>query len=1046
MIELFARHRTAANLLMGLLVLLGLVVLPTMLRETFPDITAQQVEVRVVYPGASSTEIEESVCQRIEDAVDGIQYVREVTSEAREGLAIVKIEMEDGGDIIVFKDEVSTELDAIANELPDDAEDPTIRQLGLTTPVLSVLVTGDMSVVDLKAYCEDLKRRMQLSDGISLVEVSGFSDHQFRVELSTESLQRFGLSVQDVANTISAQNITSPAGGIESADGEMLIRLVEQKRSALELENLVIIETIAGAEIRLGDLGSVIDIFEADEEKVLLRDVRAGKLIVKKTKQEDQIRVAEAAKAFLEQERQRQPKLTLFVSGDGSSLVRERIALVLTNGWQGMLLVFVTLTIFFNWRLSFWVAASLPVSFIGAIFFMPMFGLTINMMTLVGMLLGIGILMDDGIVIAENIAAHRSRGKAAMQAAIDGVKEVQVGVFSSFITTVCVLGPLAFISGDIGKVLAAIPIMLILVLAVSLIEAYAILPSHLGHSLHHDDPDNPAQLRAKFDRLFNHFRDKQFGGLVDLAIKWRYLFVGSVIGLMMASIALIAGGFIQFVVFPAQEGDTLAAKMTLPAGTPLARTEQIVQQVVAGLEAVNEELSHLQNDGQPLVESYNIEFGKNSEAFESGPHVATINVDLLGSEFRSISLDDVIGKWKAKVGSPPDLVAFSVAQTQLGPAGRAIEVRIKGQDLSETKLAAKEVIDWFNQFRGVRNVSDDLRKGKPEIRVSLKSGALAKGLNASSVAGQLRAAFQGVTADEIQIGNESYEIDVRLARAEQDSLADLDYFQFVLPDGNQVPLDAIAKIDRGRGWSRIARVNGQRAVTVLGDVDANVVSGSDLVAKFRAEFADELQQKYPGIQFDFEGESAEGNKTLNSMITAMGIGLVGVFVLLSFQFGSYIEPLIVMLAIPLSLIGVFVGHWLIGIDLSLPSMLGFVSLSGIVVNDSILLVTFLKKEVEAGADIYESAGLASRKRFRAILLTSATTIAGLLPLMFETSQQAQVLIPLAVSISFGILASTILVLIVIPSTYAILADVGLFSSMQSVEGTEGQTDQDKNEG
>ena len=1022
MIGLFARHPTAANLLMGVLLLLGFIVLPTLLRETFPDITPQQVEVRVVYPGASASTIEESVCQRIEDAVDGIQYVREVSSEAREGLAIVKIEMEDGGDIVVFKDDIATEMDSIANELPEDSEDPLIRQLGLTMPVLSVLVTGDMSIVDLKAYCEDLKRRMQLSPGISLVEVSGFSDHQLRVELSAEALQRFGLSVQEVTNTISSQNIDLPAGGIESKDGDILLRITEQKRSALELESLIVKETLAGAEIRLADLGRVVDVFEADEQKVLLKNVRAGKLTVKKTKQEDQIRVADAAKEFLELERQRQPKLNLFVSGDGSALVRDRIALVVKNGWQGMILVFITLAVFFNWRLSFWVAASLPVSFVGAIFLMPMFGLTINMMTLVGMLLGIGILMDDGIVIAENIAAHRARGKGAMQSAIDGVVEVQAGVFSSFITTVCVLGPLAFISGDIGKVLASIPIMLILVLAISLIEAFAILPAHLGHSLHHLDPNATPTFRAKFDAWFDRLRDRTFGGVVDWAIRWRYLFVGSVVGVMLMSLALIASGYVQFIVFPAQEGDTLSAKITLPAGTTLARTEAMVEKIVADLEAVNTELSPRQAGGQQLVESYNIEFGKNDEAFESGPHVATINVDLLGNESRRNSLDEIIDQWKSKVGLPADLLSFSVAQTSLGPAGRAIEVRILGDDLQQSKQAAAEVQRWFNGYRGVRNLSDDLREGKPELQVQLKSGALAKGLNASAVANQLRAAFQGMTADEIQVGRESYEIDVRLARLEQNSLDDLDYFQFLLPDGNQVPFDSVASLKEGRDWSRIARVRGRRTVTVRGDVDANVVSGSSLVSLFQKDFAPEIQKRYPGVSFDFEGESAEGAKTVNSMLRAMGIGLVGVFVLLSFQFGSYLEPMIVMLAIPLSLIGVIAGHGVLGIDLSLPSMLGFVSLSGIVVNDSILLVTFLKKEIESGADVFESAGQASRKRFRAILLTSATTVAGLMPLLFETSQQAQVLIPLAVSIGFGILASTVLVLVVIPCTYAILAD------------------------
>ena len=1026
MIAFLARHPTAANLLMGLLMLLGLMVLPTMLRETFPDITPQRIEVRVIYPGATADEIEESVCQRIEDAVDGIQYVREVVSEAREGLAIIKIEMEEGGNIIVFKADIDTEVEAIRNELPDDVEDPTIRQLGLTMPVLSVLVTGDMSIVDLKAYCEDLKQRMQLTPEISLVEVSGFSDHQFRVELSSGSLQRFGLSVQDVANTISAQNISLPVGGIESAQGDLMLRIVEQRRSVSELEDLLIKETMGGAEVRLGDLGRVVDIFEADEQKVMLKDVRAGKLTVKKTKQEDQIRVAEAAKAFLERERERQPQLNLFVSGDGSTLVRDRIQLVVKNAWQGMILVFLTLAVFFNWRLSFWVAASLPVSFLGAMFLMPAFGLTINMMTLVGMLLGIGILMDDGIVIAENIAAHRARGKDAMQAAVDGIGEVQVGVFSSFVTTVCVLGPLAFISGDIGKVLASIPIMLILVLAVSLIEAYAILPSHLGHSLHHQDPKNQGKLRDKFDHWFDGVRDGLFGNAIDVAIRVRYLFVGCVVGLMLVAVALLAGGFIRFTVFPSQEGDTLAAKLTLPAGTTLARTETVVSQVIAGLQAVDEELTPRQRRGQQFVESYNIEFSKNDEAFESGPHVATINVDLLGTEERTVSLDEVIARWKDHVGQPADLLAFSVAQPSLGPAGRAIEVRIKGKNLEQLKMAAADVIAWFNQFRGVRNLSDDLRHGKPEMRVQLKSGALAKGLNASNVAGQLSAAFQGVTADEMQIGYESYEVDVRLGRDEQDSLADLDYFQFTLPDGKHVPIDTIAEIEEAQGWSRIARINGQRTVTVRGDADSRIVSGSSLVSKFKAEYADEVLDRYPGVSFDFEGESAEGIQTANSMITAMSIGLVGVFVLLSFQFGSYLEPFIVMLAIPLSLIGVFAGHWLLGIDLSLPSMLGFVSLSGIVVNDSILLVTFLKQEIGKGKDVRQSAGAASRQRFRAILLTSATTVAGLLPLIFETSQQAQVLIPLAVSIAFGILASTVLVLVVIPCAYVILADLGLF--------------------
>ena len=452
MVAFFAKHPTAANLMMAVLIIMGIVVYPSVRRETFPDITPGQISVTVSYAGATAEEVEEAICQRIEDAVDGIENVREVVSDAREGLASVTVEMQEGGDIDKLNSDVKSEIEAI-NDFPDDIQDPVISKLGRTDQVLDILVSGDLDPVALKAYCEELKDKLQRLGQVSLVELSGFSDHQFRVELDAKALLRFNLSAKNVADAIAAQNVSVPAGGIESNDQDLLVRMTGQRRSPAAMEQLVVKAADSGAEILLGDIASIVDVFELDEQKTLHRDRRACKLSIQKTKQQDTIRVANAVKEFLVGERERYPQLSLFVSSDSSTLISDRIALIFNNGLQGMVLVFLTLWLFFNWRLSFWVAMSLPVSVLGALALMPMFGMTINIMTSVGMLMAIGLLMDDGIVIAENIASHRAKGKTGIQAAIDGIVEVQAGVFSSFITTACVLGPLAFQSGDIGTVL-----------------------------------------------------------------------------------------------------------------------------------------------------------------------------------------------------------------------------------------------------------------------------------------------------------------------------------------------------------------------------------------------------------------------------------------------------------------------------------------------------------------------------------------------------------------------------------------------------------------
>jgi hydrophobic/amphiphilic exporter-1 (mainly G- bacteria), HAE1 family len=1023
-IERFAKHRTAANLLMLLCFALGFYALPLLRRESLPDFAASEVLVSIRYPGATAEEIEEVICQRVEDALDGIKFVKEVTSEAREGVAMLTVEMEDGGEVNVFQNDITVEIEAI-DDFPEEVEDPVIRQLGTTDVVMVLLAAGPLRGGDLKVYCEQLKDRLQELPNVSLVEIEGFSNRQFRVELSREKLRRYGLTVQEVADILSRQSVDLPAGIIETRDNDLLLRFVEERRSVAEIEEVVITGVAGGAEIRLRDVGIVVDTFERAEEKSLLGKQRCGVLRIEKTKNQDMIRVADAVRAFVDRERQRHPQIDLAITQDASTLVRQRLELLVKNGWQGMLLVFFALWAFFNVRLSFWVVMSLPVSFFGAFFFLPLLGQTINMMTMVAFLLALGLLMDDGIVIAENVARHLSLGKSSMRAAIDGVSEVSSGVISSFLTTVCVLGPLGSLSGFIGKVLQVIPLVLILVMTISLIEAFLILPAHLGHSLKDVGSKEPSRLRRRFDGVIEWLREDIVGRCVKRCVEWRYLFVGGVIGIFLCSLGLMASGVVGFQGFPELEGDVVVGRILLPQGTPLHRTESVVKQVTAALDEVDPEASSDQSPDQRLVQNVSVQFSRNTDAFEEGPHVATITVDLLTSEQRTLTTDEVITEWRKNSGEIPDLLSLTFGEPAFGPAGRPIEIRFQGSVMAEMKAAAALARDWFASFEGTFNLTDDLRLGKREIRIRLKEGAVGLGLDAATMAGQLQAAFQGATANEIQVGPEQYEVNVQLKAADQDSLADLDDFFFLMSNGKPIPLSTVARIESSRGWSRIARINGRRTVTLIGEVDTRVLNTSRLMKQFEQDIIPKLNKQFPDVQILIEGESQESQDTQASMLRAALIGLIGIFILLSFQFQSWIEPLIVMVAIPLALIGVILGHLIMGLNLSMPSLLGFASLSGVVVNDSILLVLFLKQSRAEGASAAEAASQASSLRFRAILLTSITTVAGLMPLLSESSLQAQLLIPLAVSIAFGLMASTVLVLFVIPCLYVILDDFNL---------------------
>ncbi|MFC1641872.1 efflux RND transporter permease subunit, partial [Myxococcota bacterium] len=638
----------------------------------------------------------------------------------------------------------------------------------------------------------------------------------------------------------------------------------------------------------------------------------------------------------------------------------------------------------------------------------------------------LGLLMDDAIVIADNVAAHLARGKKPVAAAIDGVKEVAAGVISSFLTTACVFVPLSAIDGRIGRTLQVIPFVLLAVLAVSLIEAFLVLPNHLGHSLRSPAAEASGHFRRRFDDWFAHFRDIRLGRLVDRVVQHRYLALGTVVAVAIVSVGMVTSGKLKYVAFPDTEGDVVQFKLEMPPGTPFERTKQKVDRVVGAAWRVSEALRGRQPEGQPLVRNVSARFNYNPDVEDPGPHVATVSVDLLSVEVRETKLEEFAAAWRKEAGPMSSAVSGSFgAGGRRGPGGNPIEVRIEGDDLDQLKEISGQVQEWFGAFEGVFDLSDDLQPGTAQIALKLLPSASSLSVTGAMVQSQLRGALSGVSVEHLHQHGSEYELFVELDRTSRDSVADVAHFPIVAGPDVSVPLGAVAQIESDRSFAKISRVDGARTATVRGNLNREVTNAAALMQRFRKEKVPELEQSHPEVRFRAGGEAEESEQTLGSMGRGLILGLFGIFVLLSLQFRSYIEPLVVMLAIPFAFVGVIWGYVMIGSPLSSQSLLGFVSLAGVVVNDSILLVVFVKQARARGLTPIAAACGASRDRFRAVLLTSATTIAGLVPLMFETSRQARSLIPIATSIVFGIGASTVLVLVVLPAVYAVLADFGL---------------------
>ncbi|WED24865.1 efflux RND transporter permease subunit [Vibrio sp. JC009] len=654
---------------------------------------------------------------------------------------------------------------------------------------------------------------------------------------------------------------------------------------------------------------------------------------------------------------------------------------------------------------------------------MHLLGYTLNMMTMVGLIVAIGLLMDDSLIIAENIAAKRQQGMPPFEAAIAGTKQVLPGVLASFATTLMVLGPLMFLTGKMGEVLRYIPIILLITLLVSLIEAFLILPSHLAHS-HPESGSNP--LRDKFIAGFEGVRDKFFVPLTSKAINAPYLTLGTLLMVVMISTASFSAGLLKFKAMPSLESDVLQARILLPQGSLLTQTETVVEKVSAALDKLNQEYAEKYPESEPLVKSKTIMFNTNVDANESGPHMATISADLLPAQFRQQSIKSLIQSWKKNTGPTADVVSLKFTDKERGLAGNGIDIRVQGDSLEQLNKVSRSLIKWLKGFDGVFNLSSDLRYGRTEIHVNLKDEAGVMGVNASQLAQTLRSAVKGSTDLTVFQSGETVDITVRLDEfTHQASLQELKDLMVTASNGTLVPLSGIATFEEKQTFSRINRINGVSTVTVQGNINTRTANAREIMQQFHKEFVPASEKKFPDVRFVSQGQDKESSDTGSSLMTFFAMGVVGIYLILTFLFRSYTHPIAVLLAIPMGWIGVIWGHLGMGLDLTIPSLVGFATLAGIVVNDNILLVSFIEEKLEKGISLVDACREAVHDRFRAIFITSLTTFAGLLPLLTETSTQAQFLIPLIASIAFGLISATLLASIVVPCVLLILDDFRL---------------------
>ena len=1006
----FAQNSVAANILMIALFLGGLFVIGKTNSEIFPQIDPRTVTVSVGYPGATPDEIVDSITQRIDVAVLGLEGVDKVSSTATEGSGVVTVELKDFADAQTVKDDIQSAIDKLAAFPPDDADIPEVSVTTTVSSVMRLVVSGDVSERALRQAAEDLEQTLIAKDGVSVVTMQGVKDFEISIEIPQSTLEQYNLAIGDVATAIQAASVNVSGGTIRSPSGDVLLRANTDAKEAADYNNIVIVSDFNGRRVLLSDIATIRDGFSDDGLINTYNDKPAIFLQIDRAGDEDAFAVASSVKALLETYNPTSG-IDVIVTSDETESILDRINLLSRNGLLGFALVFVFLSLVLDLRLAFWATIGIPTAFLGGFIFFTSFT-TINMITLFGLIMVLGIVVDDAIVVGESIYEKQVQGTYNEEDAIEGARSVLVPVLVGITTTIMVFAPLLWSSGTLGQILRPVPLVVIGVLLVSLIEVFLILPAHLAHG----KPWSIGPmlvLRQWVEKGLFGFRDRVVIPIVTRGMRAPWVTLAVFMAVFITFTGLFSGGHIRFIFFPVVEGEEVSVNLEMPAGTSFEQTELTMNHIVeAGYSAVGGEASDVYRSMSVTIGgSLTSGFGASGTSLKS--EQATATLELAPSGERDIAAAEIERIWRSQTSNLAGIKSLTFVSAGLR-GGDDISYNLTHVDDQILLKAVERLKIETSAIDGVNEVEISAESGKRQFEYRLNDVGIAAGLTESDLAQTIRSAYFGEEVDRLQRGTDEVVVYVRYPEEERRSIADLIGLQVKLPNGGEASLPTIATITESRSEASIERVDGRRIISLTADVDEKVATPSDANAVIVTDLLPALMSDYPGLAFSQQGQARTQNEDMATLMRNLLIAIVGIYCLLASVLRSYIQPIIILAVIPFGLVGAVLGHMMLGFDLSFFSIFGVVALSGVIINDSIVLIDYFNKLQAEAKDKAGNILKAVQRRFRPILLTTLTTFIGLAPMIIETSTQAQFLIPMAVSIAFGSLFAGAVILILVP--------------------------------
>ncbi|WP_022851646.1 efflux RND transporter permease subunit [Limisalsivibrio acetivorans] len=1007
-----AGNSVAANLVMLFLLVGGIIVGFDIKQEVFPEFEIDRVTVTVGYPGASPEEVEKGIILPVEEAIQGIDGIDEVTSTASEGSGRVDVEAVKGTDLDQLSTDIKNEVDRITS-FPEDANEPSVIIRSRKREVVSVVIYGEQSDMVLRETAEMIKDSLLQSDGITQVELEGEKAFQVKIEIPSEKLKTYGLTIAQIGQKIQNASIDLPAGSIDTSSGEVLVRMQERRDYGDEFAEIPIISGADGSVLTLGEIADIDDSFSEYDMQYRYNGMPSISIEVYRIGNQTPIEVSDAVKEVVEEFRQTLPGgLNIDLMNDRSIIFKQRVDLLLKNGYMGLILVFILLGLFLEARLAFWVTLGIPVSFIGSLLILPSMGASINMVSLFAFIVSLGIVVDDTIVVGENVYSYRQKGYSFREAAVLGAREIAMPVTFSVITNMVTFMPMYFVPGIMGKIFMYIPIVVVSVFAISLIEALFILPAHLAHQ-RESFCSRPMQWLAdrqtSFSNGFSSLVKNVYGPSLKIVLRYRYVSIVLASVILVVTFFYVKTGRMGFSLFPRIESDYAYASATLPYGVPFNETQAVYQKMMDSAEKV---ISEVGREGQV----------KGILSLTQGNTTWTM-VEMTPPDERKISTSEFIKRWRKATGDIPGLETMQFKSNMGGPgSGAALTVELRHRDVNILEAASAELADGLSFFPIVSDIDDGFANGKEQIDFKLTDEGYRLGFTPQSVAREIRYAYFGYEAITQLRGKNEVDVYVRLPEKERESEYYLEEMLIKSPSGTFVPLKNIVDMERGRAYTSIKRRDGRRVNSVTAEVTPENQT-PQVMAKITQDALPALMDKYPGLSYGFSGKQESRQESFQALGKGMILAMIIVYALLAIPFRSYFQPIIIMISIPFGMVGAVAGHLIMGYSMSLTSVFGIVALSGVVVNDSLVLIDFANRQVREGSTPYSAIVNAAISRFRPIMLTTLTTFFGLLPMIFETSLQARFLIPMALSLGFGIVFATGIILGLVPALYMILEDI-----------------------